>query len=221
MMDRPRGISRRKFDSTAFDEEKHGLSRAVRILRAESASLTTTQSQQASPTAHKSLDGTIRSESSAQTPKEVKVAKALEPSQSGRASQVTIARHNPSTTSKVNTRPSSPPPCITGTALDGLTGSPRHLATSIKSSWFPGGAVSMQSLKKLWHRNQVGTDHQSRSGDSVKSGLSVQSGKSKALGWFGGVKGFGSMGHMPDKTVRRTPTMDDFIKSGHGVYEGT
>jgi hypothetical protein len=85
----------------------------------------------------------------------------------------------------------------------------------------PGGAISMQNLTKKWHRSQVGTDQQSQSRDSVKSGLSVQSGKSNPSAWFGRVKRFGRMGKIRDRTVRRTAAMDEFIKSGHEMYEGT
>lgn len=137
------------------------------------------------------------------------------------ASQATETPNYPPNDLAVNIPGSSSSPTITGTAPDGQKGSPRHSATSTRRSSIPGGASSMQNLRMKWRRSQVGTDQQSQIGDSVKSGISVQSGKSKASAWFGRVKRFGRMGNIRDMTVRRTAAMDDFIKSGHEMYEGT
>jgi hypothetical protein len=212
---RARGVPRRrKSEGTWFGWD------ARESRSARSASLTKTRPHEASPPVRSSLDEKIGSESSAESAHEVKVEEAVEV-KSQTASQVTIARPNPPSTSQPNTRASSLRASVTGTALDGPTGSSRHSVTSTTRSSMPGGAISMQNLTKKWHRSQVGTDQQPQSGDSVKSGFSVQSEKSKASAWFGRVKRFGRMGNIRDRTVRRTAAMDDFIKSGHEMYEGT
>jgi hypothetical protein len=201
IMERCRGVPRRgEFDdSTVFDRSSNEPCAAIRLLRARSEQAGTSIGEHQGPI---DATGELQSTNAAADP------------QSGTASQATESHQYPP--NDLSSRPS-----ITGTAHDGQKGSPEHSATSTRKPWIPGGGSSMQNLRMKWHRSQVGTDQQSQSRDSVKSGFSVQSGKSNPSAWFGRVKRFGRMGKIRDRTVRRTAAMDEFIKSGHEMYEGT
>lgn len=216
IMNRPRPVRRRKIsDDAVFDRKPHDPCTAIRILQARPASHITTESLGASPTARDSLLAQSVSESG--TAHGPKIAKAFIVPESQTASKVTIGRHNSPRPCQVNTRLSSLTSNMTGTALDETTGSPRHSQTSTKRSRIPSRAVTMQYLKNTLHRSQVAIDQQSQSGVSLHGEYSEQRVKSTASAWLGRKKRFVRLW----KTGRNKAAMEEYIKSGRGMYEGT
>ena len=216
IMNRPRPVPRRKVSGDAvFDKKPHDPCSAMRILQERSASPITTEPHGASPSTRASL--VEQTDSKFGGEHEIEIAEAVDVRKFQTGSQVTIVRYNPSRPSRVNTRLSSPTSNMTGTALDQTTGSPSHSMTSTKRSRIFSRAVTMQYLKNKLHRSQVAIDKQSESGASLHSGISAQSWKSKASAWLGRTKRSVWKG----KTGRNAAAMEESIKSGGVMYEGT
>jgi hypothetical protein len=206
MMNRRRGVTRRGDSSAVFDREPHEPCAAIRILRARSEQAGTFGGQDKGLTA---------------APGDVPSSNAIDSSPSGTVSQATQSLHDPPNNLKVDITGSSLAQSITGTAPDGQEGSPRHsatstrhLATSTTKPWIPGGAFSMQNLRKKWHRSQVGTDQQSQSGASAQSRMS------KTSTWIGRGKQSETMRRIMGKMTKKKPENEGFTQS-ITVYEGT
>jgi hypothetical protein len=198
MMNRRRGVPRRGDSSAVFDMEPHEPCAAIRILRARSEQAGTFGGQDKGLT---------------EAPGDVPSSNAIDSSPSGTVSQATESPQCPPNDLAVNVTGSSSRRNITATALDGPTGSPGHSATLTRRSWIPGGAFSMQTLRKKWHRSQVVTDKQSQSGASVQSRMS------KTSKWIGRGKRSETMRRIMGK-MKKKPENEGSTQS-ITLYEGT